>query len=346
MRAGLRFTRAQHDTVAAPAIDIVDRNGWPSGEEWWRTPRLLGHEDLKPISRHDKGGGWDPGYLRDEPYFDWSYVYQRIEDLLDGRPDHHESSEHRAIALALARRHRRQRAPEPVVPRPPPPDWWTQDRSPRGGVGARVDRCPGHHRPANVGPARVGPRTVKASLLLQLRSSLPASSSASPRTSATGAWSSGCWRAATTSPPSRSWPGAPRALDQAILETGREGSSPLQLDVCRWPVCRSAGAQAGLKGRGRSSHRPYASTRSNVPQMARPRHTSSSRGIHAPTCWTVQGWQRQSQRTTRRRTHAGDSLSGSSPARVGSTAPTRKSLARCAGQFDHGELTRLVTRWM
>jgi N-acetyl-anhydromuramyl-L-alanine amidase AmpD len=103
MRAGLRFTLAQHDTVAALATDIADRNGWPSGDDWWRTPRLLGHEDLTPISRHDEGGGWDPGYLRDEPYFDWPYVYRRIQDLLDGRPDQH-GSEHRAIALARERR--------------------------------------------------------------------------------------------------------------------------------------------------------------------------------------------------------------------------------------------------
>jgi hypothetical protein len=80
MRSGLRFTRAQHDTVARLAVDIATRNGWPSDEPWWRSPRLLGHEDLTPISRHDQGGGWDPGYLRESPYFDWDYVYRCIED--------------------------------------------------------------------------------------------------------------------------------------------------------------------------------------------------------------------------------------------------------------------------
>jgi hypothetical protein len=89
LRPGLRFTKAQHDAVAHLAVDIARRNGWPMHEAWWRTPRLLGHEDLTPISRHDKGGGWDPGYLREKPYFDWDYVYEIIEQILQrgvGRP--------------------------------------------------------------------------------------------------------------------------------------------------------------------------------------------------------------------------------------------------------------------
>jgi hypothetical protein len=81
MRPGLRFTKAQHDTVAYLATDIARRNGWPLNEKWWRTPRLLGHEDLSPITRHDKFGGWDPGYLRENPYFDWDYVYSMIERI-------------------------------------------------------------------------------------------------------------------------------------------------------------------------------------------------------------------------------------------------------------------------
>ena len=79
MRAGLRFTKAQHDAIAYLACDIAIRNGWPLGIKWWRTTRLLGHEDLTPISRRNKNGGYDPGYLRDRPYFDWDYVYSKIE---------------------------------------------------------------------------------------------------------------------------------------------------------------------------------------------------------------------------------------------------------------------------
>jgi N-acetylmuramoyl-L-alanine amidase len=93
MRPGLRFTQAQHDTVAALAVDMAQRNGWPLDDEWWRTPRLVGHEDLTPISRHDKRGGWDPGYLREEPYFDWDYVYAQIEEhSVVGTPDGSEST--------------------------------------------------------------------------------------------------------------------------------------------------------------------------------------------------------------------------------------------------------------
>jgi hypothetical protein len=84
---GLRFTRAQHDTVALLAVDIARRNGWPTDESWWRTPRLLGHEDLTPVSRHDSKGGWDPGYLREKPYFDWDYVYDQIAKIVSGDPD-------------------------------------------------------------------------------------------------------------------------------------------------------------------------------------------------------------------------------------------------------------------
>jgi hypothetical protein len=84
LRPGLRFTRAQHDSVALLACDVARRNGWPHDQRWWRSPRLLGHEDLTPISRHTSTGGWDPGYLRKDPYFDWDYVYQAIERLQYG----------------------------------------------------------------------------------------------------------------------------------------------------------------------------------------------------------------------------------------------------------------------
>jgi hypothetical protein len=83
MAPGLRFTRAQHDAVAGLARDIADRKGWHqvgAAAPWWRTPRLLGHEDLTPLSRHDRAGGWDPGALRPQPYFDWGYVLQRIAE--------------------------------------------------------------------------------------------------------------------------------------------------------------------------------------------------------------------------------------------------------------------------
>jgi outer membrane protein OmpA-like peptidoglycan-associated protein len=44
----------------------------------------LGHEDLSPITRSVRRGGWDPGFLRDAPFFDWNYVYEQIEQLVEG----------------------------------------------------------------------------------------------------------------------------------------------------------------------------------------------------------------------------------------------------------------------
>lgn len=72
MRPGLRFTKAQHDAAIALGRDLAARHGWPAG--WSRSSRLVGHEDVDPIERSDAGGGWDPGWLRAAPYFDFEYV--------------------------------------------------------------------------------------------------------------------------------------------------------------------------------------------------------------------------------------------------------------------------------
>jgi hypothetical protein len=72
MSTGLRFTKAQHDAAVRLAADVASRHGFPSG--WTRTSRLLGHEDVDPIERSDANGGWDPGWLRAAPYFDFNYV--------------------------------------------------------------------------------------------------------------------------------------------------------------------------------------------------------------------------------------------------------------------------------
>ena len=80
MREGLKFTRAQHDTVILTSIDIAERHKLPDG--WWTTPRLVGHEALSPISRSQKSGGWDPGWLRAKPYFDFGYVRDEISRLI------------------------------------------------------------------------------------------------------------------------------------------------------------------------------------------------------------------------------------------------------------------------
>ena len=76
MRPGLRFTKAQHDAAIALGRDLGARHGWPA--KWSAGSRLLGHEDVDPIERSDARGGWDPGWLRAAPYFDFAYVRSGI----------------------------------------------------------------------------------------------------------------------------------------------------------------------------------------------------------------------------------------------------------------------------
>jgi N-acetyl-anhydromuramyl-L-alanine amidase AmpD len=67
--AGVRFTTPQLASAAALVAEIGARHGWPA--PWWSGARLIGHEDVGIIDRHDDGGGWDPGWLRGAPYFDF-----------------------------------------------------------------------------------------------------------------------------------------------------------------------------------------------------------------------------------------------------------------------------------
>ncbi len=50
--------------------DICTRNLVP-----FKAPNVLGHEDLNPWTRADKGGGWDPGARRVEPRFCWDCFF-------------------------------------------------------------------------------------------------------------------------------------------------------------------------------------------------------------------------------------------------------------------------------
>jgi N-acetyl-anhydromuramyl-L-alanine amidase AmpD len=84
-----RHTKEQHYAVARLAADIAQRYDWP--DNWLedpkggpRSPRLLGHEDVDLFGRSDRGGGWDPGYLRIEPRWDWPLVYRAIRAILRG----------------------------------------------------------------------------------------------------------------------------------------------------------------------------------------------------------------------------------------------------------------------
>lgn len=78
MRPGLRFTQAQHDAAVRLGLELALRHGWPPDWSSSKRGRLLGHEDVDPIERHDANGGWDPGFLRAAPYFDFDYVRRNI----------------------------------------------------------------------------------------------------------------------------------------------------------------------------------------------------------------------------------------------------------------------------
>lgn len=77
-RSGIYFTPAQHDAVAALAADLAVRHGWAEEPEWWRSPRLVGHEDLSSTRWHPRLGGWDPGALAASPRWDWARVYETL----------------------------------------------------------------------------------------------------------------------------------------------------------------------------------------------------------------------------------------------------------------------------
>lgn len=70
------YTDAQLGALANLVRDIGERNKFPDG--WYHGSRLVGHEDVDPISRSDRGGGWDPGALRDKPRLDFEALRDSI----------------------------------------------------------------------------------------------------------------------------------------------------------------------------------------------------------------------------------------------------------------------------
>lgn len=74
------FSAAQYAMGAALALDIAERHGFTDEmlEGKFPTPRLVGHEDIEPLERWNKHGGWDPGALRETPKFHWPRIYRRL----------------------------------------------------------------------------------------------------------------------------------------------------------------------------------------------------------------------------------------------------------------------------
>lgn len=66
---GNRFTEAQYERLSALLEDIEGRYGITLEGQ-----RLVGHEDLSPLTRWNSAGGWDPGALSAKPAFSWARV--------------------------------------------------------------------------------------------------------------------------------------------------------------------------------------------------------------------------------------------------------------------------------
>jgi len=73
------FTPAQYDALARLVVDIVQRHRItiPAAP----SPRLLGHEDVEPIRRSNRYGGWDPGAHRTKPVFSWPGLWSRMQSI-------------------------------------------------------------------------------------------------------------------------------------------------------------------------------------------------------------------------------------------------------------------------
>jgi hypothetical protein len=71
------FTPAQYDALARLVVDVTRRHGItiPAAP----SPRLLGHEDVEPIRRSNRFGGWDPGAHRTKPVFSWAGLWSRMQ---------------------------------------------------------------------------------------------------------------------------------------------------------------------------------------------------------------------------------------------------------------------------
>lgn len=76
MAPGLRFSYEQHNAIRRLGRDLAARHAWPKG--WQKGCRLVGHEDVDPLERSWSSGGWDPGFLRPDPFFDFALVRASI----------------------------------------------------------------------------------------------------------------------------------------------------------------------------------------------------------------------------------------------------------------------------
>ena len=81
---GWWFSDEQHQAIIELCEDRARHHRWPDG--WFHTPRLVGHEDCDAYGRWQMSGGWDPGFLRENPRFDWNRVYKALDGFSGNVP--------------------------------------------------------------------------------------------------------------------------------------------------------------------------------------------------------------------------------------------------------------------
>jgi len=72
-RPDATFSSEQYEALSELLHDVQTRHGIVL-----KGARLVGHEDLEPLSRMDSKGGWDPGATRSAPRFLWRNVFERL----------------------------------------------------------------------------------------------------------------------------------------------------------------------------------------------------------------------------------------------------------------------------
>ncbi len=69
------YTQAQYRALAALAVDVGERHHRPLMSAYGH---LVGHEDVEPLTRWNRSGGWDPGITRATPRFSWIRLLEEI----------------------------------------------------------------------------------------------------------------------------------------------------------------------------------------------------------------------------------------------------------------------------
>lgn len=69
-----RFSNKQYKALSIFIKEFWERHKLPPLGLHLPVRRLLGHEDVEPLERWNRQGGWDPGSLRTRPKFNWRKI--------------------------------------------------------------------------------------------------------------------------------------------------------------------------------------------------------------------------------------------------------------------------------